>query len=155
MRTRCGDTIPKSLLCGLICINAANAQFLENELEFNVPIDSHRVLSGYNGERGSILLTGRSKTSEKFIGLYPISQDSVDTAAMLEISVPADVLFFDAGGVANEPNLLFLTPDGISRLDAESATLQQIMWPFPHRSKVAFFFYFPTNSFSSTSSRKL
>ena len=126
MRTRCSDRIPKSLLCGLICINVTNAQFLESELEFNVPIDSYRVLSGYNGERGSILLTGRSKTSEKYIGLYAIRRDSVDNAAMLQVRVPSDVLFFDAGRVAGEPNLLFLTPDGISRLDVESGTLQQI-----------------------------
>ena len=127
MHTRCSDTIRMSLFVSLICANVANAQFLESELEFNVPIDSHRVLSGYAGERGSILLTGRSETGEKYIGLYPIMPDSVNSAALLRIPVPPEVLFFDAGQVGEGTDLLFLTPDGISRLDVESATLRPIV----------------------------
>jgi hypothetical protein len=115
-----------SLLYSLIGINAANAQFLESELEFGVPIDSHRVLSGYAGEHGSILLTGRSETGEKIIGLYPIEQDSVDASALLTLSVPPEVLFFDAGQVGEKTELLFLTPGGILRLDAESASLTPV-----------------------------
>ena len=44
MHIRCSDPIRVSLLCSLIGFSAANAQFLESELEFGVPIDSHRVL---------------------------------------------------------------------------------------------------------------
>ena len=126
MHIRCSDPIRVSLLYSLIGISAANAQFLESELEFGVPIDSHRVLSGYAGERGSILLTGRSETGEKIIGLYPIEQDSVDASALLTLPVPPEVLFFDAGKVGEKTELLFLTPDGISRLDAESASLTPV-----------------------------
>ena len=127
MRAWCGDVLFQSLLCGLICINAANAQFLESELEFKVPIDSHRVLTDFEGGRGSILLTGRSKTSEKYIGLYTILQESVNTAAMIEMSVPSEVLFFDAGRVGDETKLLFLTPTGVLELDPESAELRPLI----------------------------
>jgi hypothetical protein len=107
-------------------LHAASAQFLESELDFGVPIDSYRVLSGYAGERGSILLTGRSETGEKTIGLYPIKLDSVNTSALLRMPVPPEVLFFDTGQVGENKELLFLTPDGISRLDQESAKLTPI-----------------------------
>ncbi len=127
MHTRCSDIIRMSLLCSLISLNAANAQFLESELEFSVPIDSHRVLSNYAGELGSILLTGRTEGGEKRIGLYPIMQKSVDATALLEIPVPSEVLFFDSGHVGENIELLFLTPNGISRLDVESATLMPIV----------------------------
>ena len=126
MHIRCSDAIRVSLLYSLIGINAANAQFLESELEFGVPIDSHRVLSGYGSERGSILLTGRSQTGEKIIGLYPIEQDSVDASALLTMPVPPEVLYFDAGQVGEKTELLFLTPDGVSRLDEESASLTTV-----------------------------
>jgi hypothetical protein len=123
MRISCSDAIRLSLLYSLIGLNVANAQFLESELEFVAPIDSHRVLSGYAGERGSIFLTGRSESGEKTIGLYAIEQDSVNASALLRMPVPPDVLFFDAGQVGGTSELLFLTTDGISRLDVETATL--------------------------------
>lgn len=126
MHIRCSDPIRVSLLCSLIGFSAANAQFLESELEFGVPIDSYRVLRGYAGERGSILLTGRSEAGEKIIGLYPIKQDSVNASASLTMPVPPEILFFDAGQVGGINELLFLTPSGISRLDVESATLRPI-----------------------------
>ena len=123
MRARCGDIVLQSLVGGLLCAGTANAQFIESELEFNVPIDSHRVLRGFEDGRGSILLTGRSKTSEKYIALYPILSDSVHATATIDMTIPAEVLFFDAGRVGDEMSLLFLTPSGISRLEPESATL--------------------------------
>ena len=127
MRVRCSDIVVQSLLSGLFCVSTASAQFVESELEFPVPIDSYRVLRDFADGRGSILLTGRSKTSEKYIGLYPILKDSVQTAATIEMSVPPEVLFFDAGQVGDEMKLLFLTPNGISELDLESVTLRPLI----------------------------
>ena len=46
---------------------------------------------------------------------------------MLETFLPAEALFFDAGRVGSQLELLFLGPDGVSVLDPETAALKLIL----------------------------
>jgi len=122
-----GDVRILLLICGVTFIGSANAQFIQSQLEFDVPIDSHRVLKDSEGGNVWIALTGRSATSQKYLGLYPVREESVDPDAVIEVLLPPEILFFDAGRVGEEMKLLFLSPRGVSELDPESGTIHRIL----------------------------
>ena len=104
----------------------ANGQFVESKIEFLVPIDSRLVLPDFEGETASILLTGRSEDGTKHIGLFAVAEDSVASAPMLSMTVSPEILFFDSGRIGGQMRLLFLTPDGVSVLDASGSGLRTL-----------------------------